>query len=213
MIKVNLGDKEIEAESSWNEISLRRYFDIFEGLEEDTNVVHREATVISRILKVELKDILNLSIDEYNKLAEEFVWIYRLDELDSPDIESGLEIDGKQYKFLSKDKLSTAKYIDLDSIRNSDSLTKDKYDKWLTLLAVALEEGDKEDYKGYESRLELKSKLDRLPAVTILPYLNFFLKKSIRSTRIQYLSMMADTLMEQTNSAKNMLTSIQATDG
>lgn len=209
MIRINFNGKELEVESSWDELGLKRYFEIFNGLEDETNVIHREAVIISRILGVKIEDILNLPIDEYNRLAEEFAWLYKLDLED----QEYLEIDGVQYKFLPKEKMSTAKYIDIDTINKSEGFCVDEYDKWLTLLSIALEVGEEEDYSGFESRQELKTKLESLSAVKILPFLNFFFKCSLKSIYIADLSLMADILEKSVNEAKSMMSLLEVTNG
>ena len=209
MIKITFKDKDILAPSCWDDIHLEDYYKVFNGLEEYTDVIKREVMVISRLTNIDYNEMLDLPVDEYNKLADEFKWIYTLDITDKDSV----IIDGKTYRILSKEKMTTKKYIDLDVIRKTDELTEDLCDKWLTCLSIMLEEGDTENYNGLDSRLELKSKLKVMSCIDILPLLSFFFKKSMRSQIIFNQSLMVDTIQTLVNEAKNTMNSLDTTNG
>lgn len=196
MIKININSEEIEVPNSWDEISLREYFRIFNGLEDEKNLLKRECIIVSRLLRKPDAYCESLPLQDYNNIVEELQFIYS----DIPESD-GIVIEGTSYKVLPKESITTRKFVDIDIISTLDS--DDKYDNWLTLLSIILEKDDKEDYQGVESREYLKKELDKLPAYKIIPYLTKVFLLGQRCQVLYNLSLMADQLLKVVESVKN----------
>ncbi len=173
-----LNNMEFDIPSSFAEITMKQYCDIFYDLlptdSEDeglniNNMLKNNISIISKLTNLSEEDIYNLPIGLYNKLQDSIKWIYTI----QPElIKNQVILNGREYMVTPPSEFNLRQYIDMDK-----TIT-DKGNKlmYLELLAIILNEKGKKYDGKYEERL---LQLENISAQEGLGMIFFLLKRGM----------------------------------
>lgn len=201
MNNIKINDKSYNIPSSFEELTLGEYCDIFYNLtniddiddeaERKKESIKRQSVILSRILHEDDDFALELPITLYTKLFDMTKWIYNIEQYQKL-ANNELKVDGITYHIKDVSKLSTRQYIDVDET------LKEKTNKnlYCDVLAIIIQDNYKGEYK------ELSNKVKQLNCNEALPIVFF---SFIVGKRSQAISQISSQLKEVTNQLQSKI--------
>ena len=133
--------KKIEIKyKDWESISVKKYYDILEILNDKVgDDIDKNIRLIALLSEEDEDDILNLPIDQFEKLSKDLEF---LKQMPSVDIRTEYEINGKRYNvFTNLKKMTAGQYIDFQTYQK-DYQKNMKYILSIFLIPQGKEYGD-----------------------------------------------------------------------
>lgn len=133
--------KKIEIKyKDWKSISVKKYYDILEILNDKLgDDIDKNIRLITLLSEEDEDDILNLPINEFEKLAKDLEF---LKQMPNVDIRTEYEINGKKYNvFTNLKKMTAGQYIDFQTYQK-DYQKNMKYILSIFLIPQGKEYGD-----------------------------------------------------------------------
>lgn len=199
MNNIKINDKSYNIPSSFEELTLGEYCDIFYNLtniddiddeaERKKESIKRQSVILSRILHEDDDFALELPITLYTKLFDMTKWIYNIEQYQKL-ANNELKVDGITYHIKDVSKLSTRQYIDVDET------LKEKTNKnlYCDVLAIIIQDKYKGEYK------ELSNKVKQLNCNEALPIVFFSFIQGKRSQAISQISSQLKVITNQLQS-------------
>lgn len=155
MIDIEINSKQYSIPASFDELTLREYCRIFNGLEKTDGLEGKElflatkrneAAILSRLMGEADDFAMDLPLSVYSTLVEATSFIYGMEGIKH----SGTaEVDGKTYKALKPEEMNLRQWIDIDVTADENGA-----DKFIDILSMLLseqaEDGSAKPYKGYD---------------------------------------------------------------
>lgn len=174
MQKITINDKSYNIPSSYDELTLGEYCEIFYNLEDIDKIedkterkkesIKRQSVILSRILREKDDFALELPITLYSRLFDMAKWIY--DDLGQYQTQAinQLEVNGTKYTIKEVNKLSTRQYIDIDILIKEQKTNKNMY---CDILAIIIQDNYNGEYQT------LSESIRNIPCNKALPIVFF----------------------------------------
>lgn len=174
MQKITINDKSYNIPTSYDELTLGEYCEIFYNLEDIDKIedeterkkesIKRQSVILSRILKEKDDFALELPITLYSRLFDMAKWIY--DDLGQYQTQAinQLEVNGTKYSIKEVNKLSTRQYIDIDILIKEQKTNKNMY---CDILAIIIQDNYNGEYQT------LSESIRNIPCNKALPIVFF----------------------------------------
>lgn len=180
MIQIEINNKEYSIPATFDDITLKRYCEVFTGLESTDGLEGKElflankrneAAILSRLMGERDDFAMELPLSLYSSLVEATSFIYGLQNVKH---KGSVEIDGKSYKASKPEEMNLRQWIDIDVTSEEESP-----DKFIDILSMLLVEEGK-PYKGFDP--EFSRRLGETSCSESLPIVyRFFLKGAVSS--------------------------------
>lgn len=180
--KIDLGEWKVPV--TWSDVTLKQVSDL------ERYYASKEEKDIRQIIAI----LANKTIDEVNDLPTEFfnkiltmLSFINTKPTNIDDVRKYVDIDGERYTVHTENELKTGEYVAADNVIKNDVYN------YATLLAILCrKEGEIFDAKFENEVLEKRVELfENLPAVEVLPIVNFFLSSYVISELPSRLSIQA----------------------
>ncbi len=166
--------------TSYKELSINKYLEIRDILEEDGGELNIQANIIAVLTGMNVDDVLNLSLTKYNEYVQKTAFLLKKPDINKR-IPNKLNINGREcYITTNVNKLTAGQYIDYETLINMKN-----YEKYIAnILACFIVPKGKTYGDGYDTDEIVQWIGENLSIQDAMNICFFFRKKSLNSIKL-----------------------------
>ncbi len=121
MVDIQIGEKLYkDIPENYDELNLRKFIELSKFFEESKQLQKEKPTqysvkLLNIILSAPIKEIYKLNTSDFTQLVEFFEWLGKMPKKSK---RKTVKIDGKEYKFLNYNDITTGEHISIETVNN-----------------------------------------------------------------------------------------------